>query len=128
MLDLFGAELFESPVALFQGIKRPYLAEGLDSFVYVYASNTAITSYYSIHDRWKNTGPHVDAPPDNSVFTIFVSLARDMIERMLVNENSPGTDVRGVILAWEWTAAAVEDCRLPEAHQTRYKMHLRPPS
>jgi hypothetical protein len=125
---IFSGGILESPVAIFQGIKRPYLSEGLDNFVFVYVSNPKCTFYYALRDRFKGTGPHEDGAPKSSVFVVFVSMAPSMIQAAIANGNSADDTVRGVILAWEWTPASLNDPRMPEFYQTRYRRMIWPAS
>jgi hypothetical protein len=125
---IFSGGVLEDPVAIFQGIKRPYLSEGLDNFVFVYVSNPKCTFYYALRDRFKGTGPHEDGAPKESVFVVFVSMAPNMIQAATASGNSPDDGVRGVILAWEWTPASSDDPRMPEYYQTRYRRMIWPAS
>ena len=121
---IFGDGVLEIPVAVFQGIKRPYLRDGLDNFVFAYVSNPKATYCYAPRDRFEGTGPHVDAAPKDSVFVVFVSMAQSMLQESTSEGHSADDGVRGVILAWEWTLASSDDPRLPEFYQTRYRRTL----
>lgn len=71
-LILLGGVL-EDPVAIFQGIKRPYFSDGLDNFIFAYTSCPRISYTYYPGDRFRGTGPHEVSPPTNrSIFTVFV--------------------------------------------------------
>jgi hypothetical protein len=120
--------ILQDPPQIYQGIKRPYFGEGLDNFVYAYTCDPLISYTYSPRDQFDNTGPHeIEPPRRDSVFTVFVTLARPVVEDALRELSSADQDVRGTILGWEWTKATPGmRPRVPEAWRTRYRRRVWP--
>jgi hypothetical protein len=121
---IVAGEVLQSPTAIFQGIKRPFLGDGLDNFVFVYISNPPETFHYYPRDRFAGTGPYPDYAPENSVFVVFVSLAPPVVEAGRKELGSTDDSIRGVILGWEWTSASQGNPRLPKGFGTRYRRQV----
>jgi hypothetical protein len=125
-LILLGG-ILEDPVAIFQGIKRPYFGDGLDNFVFAYISCPLVSYTYYPSDIFRGTGPHEVRPPTNaSVFTVFVSLARSVVEEAVKEFGPEDQEVRGAILGWEWTKASAGNPRMPDLFSTRYRRMVWP--
>ena len=124
---IFSEGVLQSPTAIFQGIRRPFLADGLDNFVYAYVSAPHISYTYYLRDRFDGTGPHeVPAPGLPSVFVVFVTLARSVVSEVEQEFHLANQDIRGVILYWEWTKASATDRLLPDGHAERYRRRVWP--
>jgi hypothetical protein len=121
---IVGDEVLQHPIAIFQGIKRPFLDDGLDDFVFIYISNPEETYHYYPRDRFEGTGPYPDYAPSNSVFATFVSLAPPVVEAICKDLGSTDDNIRGAVLAWEWTTASEGDPRLPNGFATRYRRRI----
>jgi hypothetical protein len=104
------------------------LARTSITFVFAYTCDPLISYTYYPDDRFRGTGPHEVASPDkDSVFTVFVTLARTMVEEAVKEFGPEDQDIRGTILGWEWTKATPgKRPRVPESFLTRYRRRVWP--
>jgi hypothetical protein len=114
---IYGMGILENPVAIFQGLNRPFFGGSLDASVYAYINKPHTSFTFAI------SGPHAPptpiAAPADSVFVSFVTLAKDVVDD--VRATLPGETIGGAILYWEWTLADAMVPHLPDGYQTRYR-------
>lgn len=110
-----------SPDAIFKGLKRPLHSKGIDNFVFAYACNPPAN--YRFDPSRPNSGPDIVVRPRNSVFVVFVSLTRPMLNDSQRILSCPVGTFRGVILGWEWTPEA-PGTNLPLDYRTRYTKEI----
>lgn len=91
--------------ALFKGIKRPFVDDGLDGEIYVYVLSPRFVYEYMPH---MVCAAKRNEAPDDAVFAVYVKF-----------DNHGYTD--GAILSWEWMPADTENPELPEGHENRYE-------
>lgn len=123
---IFGDAVLSAPIAIFQGLRRPYKGEGVDNFVYAYVSRPRCTYSFKPNQRNERRKPDVLVPPKHSVFVTFVTLQREMVEGAERILSQAGAGARGVVLGWEWTFAAPENPDLPQGHGQRYRRRVWP--
>ncbi|MGH6822730.1 MAG: hypothetical protein ACRECP_04075 [Methylocella sp.] len=117
----------KQPVAIYRGLRRPmhYITDRADSQILVYVTTPEAT----YHFKETNVGNGlVKMPkPIRSVFTTFVSFAREHIDdaRTQVTQDVP-VNYAGVVLFWEWTESSRSDSSLPFDAENRYSQRLMP--
>ncbi len=116
---IWGMGILENPVAIFQGLNRPYYGNSVDSSVYVYVNKPHTSFRYSVGDQFTDADPAQIPPPVDSVFISFVTLQKDVVDD--VQTTLPRDTIGGVLLYWEWTMADSSVPHLPDGYQTRYR-------
>lgn len=116
---IYGLGILENPVAIFQGLNRPYFGSSIDSSVYIYVNKPHLSFTFAGVDPYSGKGPTQIRAPVDSVFVSFVTFAKDMIDD--VQATLPGDTIGGVLLYWEWTMADSSVPHLPDGYQTRYR-------
>jgi hypothetical protein len=99
--------------ALFRGIRRPRIDDGLDDDIYVYVMDHDRTFNYPVEDKYGGKGPTRRSSPLNSVFVAYVEYPEGWAV-----ENPAGR-----ILYWEWVLSDDVE-RLPRDYQSRYSERL----
>jgi hypothetical protein len=115
--------VLRKPIAVFQGLKRPLRDQTLDEETYIHVSNPPFTCYYKDHVNFGGVIKQ-EKPPIESVFTVFASLNRDLVDAALADMSGSAHNINGVILLWEWTDRSPENPSLPFEYGTRYVREL----
>jgi len=113
--------VLEDPVAIFQGLNRPYFGTSIDGSVHVYVATPPVSYTFTGVSAHSGQGPLPIPAPRNSVFAMFVTFAKDVVDDVQGTFASPADTIGGVILYWEWTMADSSAPDLPDGHQTRYR-------
>ena len=109
------------PVAIFQGLKRPFAGPGKDETVFVYVSNAQTSYAFSPGTKNTDLGPQRMAPPAELVFVTFVSLSPDVVDDVRQSLDPIDQAIDGAILYWEWTQASRSQVWFPRDHEKRYR-------
>lgn len=124
---MYQQKVLTKPTAIFQGIRRPFIADGADDGVYAYVSKPYWTFTYAARHQFSGEGPDQEKAPTDSVFVTFVTLDPVVIRE--VQDTLGATDeIGGVILHWEWTMASTSEPWLPREHQARYRRTIWAPT
>jgi hypothetical protein len=114
--------VLEMPTGIFKGLRRPLLREGVDDFVFAYVTRPSLTYKFALGARNDHHTPDKLIAQDDSVFVIFVTLSRDIINEVAMTYEE--AQCRGVVLGWEWTCADPDDPNLPEQADKRYRRRI----
>jgi hypothetical protein len=92
-------------IALFKGIKRPFMDDGLDCEIFVYVLKPRYV--YEFIPDMVCAAKRNDAPED-AVFAVYAKFDNEYY-------------TNGAILSWEWIPADNANSELPEGHADRYE-------
>jgi hypothetical protein len=117
---IFGASVLLDPVAIFQGLNRPFRGPGVDETIYAYVSTPGWNYTYAPPAN-STEDPRRVLPPSESVFVTFVSFVQSVVDEAKASLDPADRAIDGVVLYWEWTIASRSQPSLPREHQERYR-------
>ena len=117
---IFGASILLNPVAIFQGLNRPFRGPGVDETIYAYIS-TPGSSYTFTPPESSTESPRRVPPPSESVFVTFVSFLESVVDEVKASLALADRTIDGAVLYWEWTISSRSQLSLPREHQERYR-------
>lgn len=109
--------------ALFRGLRRPRIGEGLDERVYVYALNPPRTYVYPN----KIAGaPSPAEKPYGAVFVVYAEISDTVLTDypQLKSMDSKEHPIRGIVHFWEWLLAQPDEGPMPLEHSKRYSERI----
>jgi|SRR5580658_1501216 hypothetical protein len=118
---IHGEGLLAAPAGIFQGLKRPLSAPGMDGRVYAYITVPHTNFTYSGENRHEGSWLRNAALPSRSVFVVFVSFGKDVVSDVAESLGPADSEIGGAILYWEWTLADDIETRLPIGYKDRYR-------